>query len=75
MPAGGEPIILMADRQTTGGYPKLAQVITADLPLLAQVNIGSAIRFQSVTLREAQAALLNKEHELRKLSLVLNSFN
>lgn len=71
VPAGGSPIVLMADRQTTGGYPKLAQVITADLPLLAQAAIGSAVRFRLVTLREAQEQLLQRELELRRLRMVL----
>lgn len=71
VPSGGAPIILMADRQTTGGYPKLAQVITADLPLLAQAGPGSAIRFRLVTLRQAQEQLMQREFELRRLRLVL----
>ncbi|MNE90818.1 KipI antagonist [compost metagenome] len=62
---------MMADRQTTGGYPKLAQVITADLPLLAQAPPGSRICFRLVTLREAQEQLLRRELELRRLRLVL----
>ncbi|MNC41671.1 KipI antagonist [compost metagenome] len=74
VPAGGSPIILMADRQTTGGYPKLAQVITADLPLLAQAKIGSAVRFRLITLKEAQEQLLQRELELRRLRLVLEHY-
>lgn len=54
VPPDGNPIVLMADRQTTGGYPKIAQVITVDLPLIAQVQIGGSIRFRPVSLREAQ---------------------
>ncbi|WP_310832821.1 biotin-dependent carboxyltransferase family protein [Paenibacillus pedocola] len=75
VPAGGNPIILMADRQTTGGYPKLAQVITADLPLLAQAKIGSAVRFRLITLQEAQKQLLQQELELRRLRLVLEHYH
>lgn len=54
VPADGNPIVLMADRQTTGGYPKIAEVISVDLPLLAQAQIGSEIRFELTDMREAQ---------------------
>ena len=54
IPSNGQPIILMADRQTTGGYPKIAQVITADLPSLAQIQPTGTIRFKEVTLAEAE---------------------
>lgn len=54
VPAGGQAIVLMADRQTTGGYPKLAQVISADLPALAQRGPGQALRFARIELDEAQ---------------------
>lgn len=54
VPPDGNPIVLMADRQTTGGYPKIAQVVSVDLPLLAQTQIGSMINFQLVSLRKAQ---------------------
>ena len=57
VPAGGQPIVLMADRQTTGGYPRIAEVVSADLPRLAQVAPGSvAVRFEKVTLDAADAA-------------------
>jgi len=54
VPSGGEAIILMADRQTTGGYPKIAQIATVDLPALAQYAPGHALRFQRIELDEAQ---------------------
>jgi biotin-dependent carboxylase-like uncharacterized protein len=51
----GQPIVMMADSPTTGGYPKIANVIRADLPLLAQCEAGnSKIRFQEVSVEEAQ---------------------
>jgi biotin-dependent carboxylase-like uncharacterized protein len=56
VPGGGQPIILLADRQTTGGYPKIATVISADLPELGQARPGDRVRFESVTLDEARAA-------------------
>jgi len=57
VPTSRQPILLMADCQTTGGYPKLAVVISADLPLAAQLVPGDTITFSLVTLPEAQAAL------------------
>jgi antagonist of KipI len=57
VPASGQPILLMADRQTTGGYPKIATVITADLPLAGQLAPGDWIEFRPTTRAEAVAAL------------------
>ena len=54
VPSDGQPIVLMADRQTTGGYSKIVQVISADLPLLAQYAPGQGLRFALTTLEEAQ---------------------
>jgi len=57
VPAGGQPIVLMADRQTTGGYPRIAEVIAADVAPLAQAAPGGAgLRFERVTLDVADAA-------------------
>jgi antagonist of KipI len=56
VPASGQPIVLMADHQTTGGYPKIAEVIGADAPALAQVPPGGAVRFVAVKFDEADAA-------------------
>jgi len=62
---------MMADRQTTGGYPKIATVISADVPLLAQCVPGqSAVRFRAVSVEEAQLRY-RKMVESCKLSLVL----
>jgi biotin-dependent carboxylase-like uncharacterized protein len=58
VPGSGEPIVLLADRQTTGGYPKIATVISADLPRLSQARPGDTIRFAIVTRAEAVAALV-----------------
>jgi biotin-dependent carboxylase-like uncharacterized protein len=55
VPGNGQPIVLMADRQTIGGYPKIATVISADLPELGRLSIGSKIVFESVTLETAQS--------------------
>jgi antagonist of KipI len=67
VPPGGQLIVLLADAQTTGGYPRLAQVITADFAGLAQARPGQALRFQEVSLAEAQALYLAQEQRLRAL--------
>ena len=67
IPASGEPIIMMADRQTTGGYAKIATVITADLTLLAQCYPGTEIRFTAI--RESKAVKLLKKQNKHLLSL------
>lgn len=56
IPGSGAPFVLMADRQPTGGYPKIATVIGADLGRLAQLRPGEALRFQAVSRDEAVAA-------------------
>jgi antagonist of KipI len=62
VPHDGQPILLMADRQTTGGYPKIAVVISADLHLAGQLMPGETIIFRRTTLSEAQA-ILNAQWE------------
>ncbi|MBI4305473.1 MAG: biotin-dependent carboxyltransferase [Chloroflexi bacterium] len=54
VPGDGKPIVLLADRQTTGGYPKIGVVATVDVPLLAQVTPGSVVRFHPISVEEAQ---------------------
>jgi len=68
VPPGGQPIVLLADCQTTGGYPRLAQVISADLGRLAQVLPGAQLRFVPVGLAAAQALYLAQERRLRALA-------
>ena len=51
----GQPVLLLADRQTTGGYPKIATVISADLPAVGRLPIGAKIEFEPVTVELAQA--------------------
>ena len=65
VPPDGNPIILMADCQTTGGYPKIAHAASVDLPLLAQMIPGQTIRFELISLDAAQALYLASERELR----------
>jgi antagonist of KipI len=63
VPPNGQPILLLGDCQTIGGYPKIAHVITVDLPIAAQLWPGDTVRFQQVSLAEAQALLSEREKE------------
>ena len=67
VPPDGKPIVLMADRQTIGGYPKIGHVIAVDLPRLAQAGAGGLVKFQEVSIEEAQALYLEQEHALALL--------
>lgn len=67
LPPNGRPIILMADHQATGGYPRIAQIISADLPLAAQLGPGDRIAFHMVEMDTAHRAMLRFTHDLRWL--------
>jgi antagonist of KipI len=67
VPASGQPILLMADRQTTGGYPKIATVISADISVAGQLGPGDTIEFAVCAPREAMAALIAQERALMAL--------
>ena len=60
VPGDGKPIVLLADRQTTGGYAKIAVVATVDLPLLAQAVPGTVVRFEEITVPEAQRLMRDR---------------
>ena len=62
----------MADRQTTGGYPKIGQVITADLPSLAQLRPGATIQFKEVSHEEAEKELLRNERIIQEIKMAIN---
>lgn len=64
VPPDGKPIVLMANRQTTGGYPRIGEVVSVDLPLLAQLPPGDTVRFAQITLEQAQMLYLEREREL-----------
>lgn len=64
VPTHGKPIILLADRQTTGGYAKIATVATVDLPKLVQQKTDNKIRFQAITVEEAQGLLVDEMKEM-----------
>ena len=59
--------MLLADRQTAGGYAKIATVISVDLPRLVQKRMDDKIRFSAVTVQEAQALLLREERGFRQM--------
>lgn len=67
VPPDGKPIILMADRQTAGGYPKIAEAITVDLPLISQLKPGDRMRFTEVSIEEAQRLLRLQERMINCL--------
>lgn len=67
VPPDGQPIVLMADAQTIGGYPQVAHVIDVDLPLMAQLRPGDIVRFREVTLAEAHELAHVRERALAML--------
>lgn len=67
VPGTGQPIVLLADRQTVGGYPKIGAVIGADLPRLGRMRPGDAIRFAQVEVADAEAARRSQEMAFAKL--------
>ena len=67
----GSLVLLMADCQTTGGYPRIAQVAAVDLPLCAQLKPGDAIHFTDISWREAELLYIRQEEDLRKLTATI----
>ena len=64
VPPNGKPILLLGDCQTIGGYPKIAHVITVDLPVAAQLRPGDEVRFQETSVSEAHSLLIARERDL-----------
>jgi antagonist of KipI len=64
VPPDGRPIVLMANRQTTGGYPRIGEVATVDLPMLAQLPPGDTLRFEPITLEDSQGLYLQRDRDL-----------
>jgi biotin-dependent carboxylase-like uncharacterized protein len=71
VPGTRKPIVLMSDRQTTGGYPKIATTATASLPTLAQLRPGDLLRFESVTVTEARTLLAAQRLALARFPTLL----
>jgi antagonist of KipI len=72
LPPGGQPILLGVDRQTTGGYPVLGTVASVDHPRLAQLRPGEPVRFEAVTVEQAQALYRDHAERLHRLQTSLS---
>ncbi|WP_118181953.1 biotin-dependent carboxyltransferase family protein [Paraburkholderia phosphatilytica] len=71
VPPNGQPIVLLSDAQTTGGYPKIGAVIEADLWKLAQVRLNGGVRFVPTTQEEARNALMEERAYLRQVNAAI----
>jgi allophanate hydrolase subunit 2 len=71
VPAGGQPIILFVEQQTAGGYPKIANVISADLASIGQLRPRDEIRFEKVEMETARSLLREQEELLASKELML----
>lgn len=69
----GQQIILMADHQISGGYPRIAHVVSKDLPVLAQLGAGDKVNFELISLQEAEDLMLEFERDLNLLRIGVNS--
>lgn len=72
VPSHGKPIILLADRQTTGGYAKIATVASVDLPKLVQRKTDHKIHFEAITVQEAQNLYLKEQKQLDKMRKIIH---
>ena len=72
VPPSGQTIVLLGDCQTIGGYPKIAHVITVDLPVAAQLRAGDTVRFHEVSLGEAHRLLFERRQELQRFRIGLS---
>ncbi len=73
VPGDGKPIVLMKDRQTTGGYPKIATVITTDIMDIAQMKTKDSLRFEAVTLEKAHSILAEYKRRLEDIRASLSA--
>ncbi|WP_112181954.1 biotin-dependent carboxyltransferase family protein [Paraliobacillus zengyii] len=69
VPSDGNPIVLLADGQTTGGYPKIGEVISIDIPLLSQAKPGDKVKFEWITLAKAQKLYMEREQLMNQLEI------
>ena len=67
VPPDGQPIVLLADAQTIGGYPQIAHVVTVDLPLVAQLRPGDTVRFREISLEAAHELVRGRERAIAML--------
>jgi len=73
IPGHGMPIVMLADRQTTGGYTKIATVISTDIPLMAQLKPGDRVSFDKVDICEAHRLLKEYEDRIQAVKDYVNS--
>lgn len=73
VPSAGKPIIMLGDRQTTGGYTKIANVISVDFRILAQLKTGDKVRFEAVSIQFAQEALLTQRAAMKALRTAVDA--
>ena len=73
LPPDGAPIVLLADHQTTGGYPIAAVVISADHPRLGQLRPGTSVRFEATTIDAAVLALARQREALTRGAAAVRS--
>jgi biotin-dependent carboxylase-like uncharacterized protein len=66
VPGDGQPVVLLADRPTTGGYAKIGTIISVDVPLIAQALPGARVRFRATSLEEAREIYLRREYSLKR---------
>ena len=72
VPSHGKPIILLSDRQTTGGYAKIATVASVDIPKLVQRKTDHKIHFKAITVQEAQQLYLDELKELDAMRKIIH---
>ena len=67
VPPDGNPIVLLADHQTSGGYPRIGQICTADFSAFVQVPMGRKIQFREISLEEAQYHYMLQEQNIEQI--------
>jgi KipI family sensor histidine kinase inhibitor len=75
VPSHGTPIIMLADRQTVGGYAKIANVISVDLPKIAQARAGDKIIFEKISVEDAQSLYIEQLAEFEKIKMSFSQIN
>ncbi|WP_238806186.1 5-oxoprolinase subunit C family protein [Emticicia aquatica] len=71
----GQIIILMADHQTSGGYPRIGNIISVDLPYLAQLDFNDSFKLQLISIEKAEDLLISQERDIQKLKESIKFFN
>ena len=72
VPPDGNPIILLADRQSVGGYPKIAQVAMVDIPTVAQTKPGGKFCFTEISAEQAEELYCKREQDIKNLTIAIN---